>query len=245
MFDLSGKVALITGATGGIGESIARAVHSACAVVVLTGRKADVLEKLKSELGERAIVIPADLSSDGAAEKLVADAVAAAGRLDILVNNAGITRDGLMMRMKDEDFWDVINVNLGSAFKLARASIMPMMKNRFGRIINITSVVGTMGNAGQANYAASKGALTSMTKSVAAEVASRGITANCIAPGFIKTAMTDVLSDEIKDLMLKQIPAGRFGEPGDIAAAVVYLASDQASYITGQTLHINGGMLRV
>ncbi|MDR0449053.1 MAG: 3-oxoacyl-[acyl-carrier-protein] reductase [Rickettsiales bacterium] len=245
MFDLTGKVALITGATGGIGEGIARAMHAAGAAVVLTGRKLDKLESLKAELGDRAFLIAADLSDAAAAEKLVADSIAAAGRLDILVNNAGMTKDGLMMRMKDEDFFEVLNVNLGSAFRLSKAAVSPMMKNRFGRIINITSVVGTMGNAGQANYAASKGAITAMTKSVATEVASRGITANCIAPGFIKTAMTDVLSDDIKNLMLKQIPAGRFGEPADIAAAAVFLASGEASYITGQTIHVNGGMLRV
>ncbi|MDR0319178.1 MAG: 3-oxoacyl-[acyl-carrier-protein] reductase [Rickettsiales bacterium] len=245
MFDLTGKVALITGATGGIGEGIARAMHAAGATVVLTGRKLDKLEGLKSELGARVFAIAADLAAEGAAEKLVADTIAAAGRLDVLVNNAGMTKDGLMMRMSDSDFFEVMNVNLGSAFRLSKAAAQPMMKNRFGRIINITSVVGTMGNAGQANYAASKGAMTAMTKSLAVEVASRNITANCIAPGFIKTAMTDVLSDDIKNLMLKQIPAGRFGEPSDIAAPCVFLASDEAAYITGQTIHVNGGMLRV
>jgi 3-oxoacyl-[acyl-carrier protein] reductase len=245
MFNLEGKVALITGSTGGIGEGVARAMHSAGAVVVITGRSVEKLEALKSELGSRVFAIPADLSADGAAEKLIADAVAAAGRLDVLVNNAGVTKDRLIMRMKDEDFWDVIKVNLGAAFALTRAAVMPMMKNRFGRIINITSVVGVMGNAGQANYAASKGALNAMTKSIAVEVASRGITANCIAPGFIKTAMTDVLPNNVKDMMMGQIPAGRFGEPSDIAAAAVFLASDEAAYITGQTIHINGGMLRV
>jgi 3-oxoacyl-[acyl-carrier protein] reductase len=245
MFDLTGRVALITGATGGIGEEIARELHKAGATVVLTGRKAQKLESLKSELSDRVFAIAADLSTLEAAEKLVADTIAAAGKIDILVNNAGITKDGLLMRMKDEDFTDVINANLYSAFRLSKAAIMPMMKNRFGRIISTTSVVGQMGNAGQANYSASKGAITSMTKSIAAEVGSRGITANCIAPGFIKTAMTDVLPDDIKDAMMKQIPAGRFGEPKDIAAAVVFLASDEASYINGQTIHINGGMLRV
>ncbi|MCL2629200.1 MAG: 3-oxoacyl-[acyl-carrier-protein] reductase [Alphaproteobacteria bacterium] len=245
MFDLSGKVALITGATGGIGEGIARAMHLAGATVILTGRNLEKLETLKAEFKDRAFAISADLSDEAAAEKLVGDAVAAAGRLDILVNNAGQTKDGLFMRMNDQDFMSIININLMSAFRLSRAAVMPMMKNRFGRIINITSVIGTMGNPGQANYAASKGAITAMTKSMAVEVASRGITANCIAPGFIKTAMTDVLSDDIKDAVLKQIPAGRFGEPADIAAAAVFLASSEAAYVTGQTIHVNGGMLRV
>jgi 3-oxoacyl-[acyl-carrier protein] reductase len=245
MFDLTGKVAIVTGATGGIGEGIARAMYAAGAVVVLTGRKVEKLEELKSELGERAIAIGADLSDAGAADKLINDTVAAAGRLDILVNNAGITKDGLLMRMKDEDFFSVLDVNLGSAFRLSRAAVSVMRKNKTGRIINITSIIGTMGNAGQANYSASKGALTAMTKSIAMEYAGSGITANCIAPGFIKTAMTDVLSDNIKDMMLKQIPSGRFGEPNDIAAAAVFLSSDEASYVTGQTIHVNGGMLRV
>ena len=245
MFDLTGKVALVTGATGGIGEQIARTLYAQGATVILTGRKKEVLEKLQSELGERAYSIPADLSADGATKTLVAEALKVAGKIDILINNAGLTRDGLMMRMKDEDWQAVIDVNLTASFKLARDVVTPMMKNRFGRIINITSVVGWMGNAGQANYCATKAGLTGMSKALASEVASRGITVNCIAPGFISTAMTDVLSDDIKAKMLEQIPAKRFGTTTDIANAIVFLASDEASYITGQTIHVNGGMLRV
>ncbi len=245
MFDLSGKVALVTGATGGIGEQVAKTLHAQGATVILTGRKKDVLEKLQSELGDRAFAIPADLSEEGATKTLVAEALKVAGKIDILINNAGLTRDGLMMRMKDEDWQAVIDVNLTVSFKLARDVITPMMKNRFGRIINITSVVGWMGNAGQANYCATKAGLTGMSKALASEVASRGITVNCIAPGFISTAMTDVLSDDIKAKMLEQIPVKRFGTTADIANTIVFLASDEASYITGQTIHVNGGMLRV
>lgn len=245
MFDLTGKVALITGATGGIGEQVARTLHAQGATVILTGRKKEVLEKLQSELGDRAFAIPADLSAEGATKTLVADALNVAGKIDILVNNAGLTKDGLMMRMKDEDWQSVIDVNLTASFKLARDVITPMMKNRFGRIINITSVVGWMGNAGQANYCATKAGLTGMSKALASEVASRGITVNCIAPGFISTPMTDVLSDDIKAKMLEQIPVKRFGTTTDIANAIVFLASDESSYITGQTIHVNGGMLRV
>ena len=245
MFDLTGKVALVTGATGGIGEQVAKTLHAQGATVILTGRKKDVLEKLQSELGDRAFAIPADLSEEGATKTLVAEALKVAGKIDILINNAGLTRDGLMMRMKDEDWQAVIDVNLTASFKLARDVITPMMKNRFGRIINITSVVGWMGNAGQANYCATKAGLTGMSKALASEVASRGITVNCIAPGFISTAMTDVLSDDIKAKMLEQIPVKRFGTTADIANTIVFLASDEASYITGQTIHVNGGMLRV
>ncbi|MCL2439910.1 MAG: 3-oxoacyl-[acyl-carrier-protein] reductase [Alphaproteobacteria bacterium] len=245
MFDLNGKVALITGATGGIGEEIARAMHAQGATVVITGRKKDVLEKLAGELGDRVFAIPADLGVAEEAARLVKETVEKAGKLDILVNNAGMTKDGLFMRMKDEDFEAVIDVNLVSAFRLSREAVVVMMKARVGRIINMTSIVGWMGNAGQANYCASKGGLTSMTKSLAAEVASRNITVNCIAPGFIATAMTDVLSDDVKGKMMAQIPLARFGLPADIAAAAVYLASDEAAYITGQTIHVNGGMLRV
>ncbi|MDR1008953.1 MAG: 3-oxoacyl-[acyl-carrier-protein] reductase [Rickettsiales bacterium] len=245
MFDLSGKTALITGATGGIGEAIARTLHSLGAAVVITGRKADVLEKLAGELGGRVFAIPADLSIADEPARLIKESIEKAGRLDILVNNAGLTADTLMMRMKDEDFLRVIDVNLTASFRLMREAVGPMMKQRFGRIINITSIVGFMGNPGQANYCASKGGLTSLTKALAAEVASRGITANCIAPGFIETAMTDVLSEDVKTSMMAQIPLKRFGTPSDVASAAAYLASDEASYITGQTLHVNGGMLRV
>lgn len=239
---LKDKVALITGASGGIGEAIAREFAKAGAVVVLTGRDKVKLDALAHDIG--GIVITADLNQDCAAEKLVADTIDAAGKIDILVNNAGLTRDGLLMRMTDEGFDEVINVNLRAPFKLCRACVTHMMKNRSGRIINISSIVGYIGGAGQVNYAASKGGLVAMTKSIAAEVASRGITANCIAPGFIKTAMTDVLSDELKAAYLAQIPAGRFGEPSDIANAAIYLASDMAGYVNGQTLHVNGGMGR-
>ena len=241
MFELNDKVALITGATGGIGGAIATQMKAAGATVIVSGRSID---KLNAQFGDEYIKIAADIAEDGAAEKLIADAIAAAGRVDILVNNAGITKDGLMMRMTDAQFDDVINTNLRSTFKMCRAAVMPMMKNRFGRIINMASIIGQIGGAGQANYAASKGGMIAMTKSIAAEVASRGITANCVAPGFIKTPMTDVLSDELKAAYLAQIPAGRFGEPDDIAAACVFLASDGASYINGQTIAVNGGMGR-
>ncbi|MCL2737237.1 MAG: 3-oxoacyl-[acyl-carrier-protein] reductase [Alphaproteobacteria bacterium] len=243
MFSLKDKVALITGASGGIGEAIARRFADAGATVVLTGRNEGKLAELAAQI-PGAIVIPADLAAPGAAADLIAKTTEKAGKIDILVNNAGLTRDTLFMRMTDEQFDEVMNVNLRAAFMLCRAPVMPMMNNKFGRIINISSIVGYIGGPGQANYAASKGALVAMTKSIAAEVASRGITANCIAPGFIKTAMTDVLPDEIKDTYLKQIPAGRFGEPADIANATVFLASDEASYINGNTLHVNGGMMR-
>ena len=245
MFDLTGKVALVTGATGGIGEQVSKTLHAQGATVILTGRKKEVLEKLQSELGDRAFAIPMDLSADGATKTLVEESLKVAGKIDILVNNAGLTKDGLMMRMKDEDWQAVIDVNLTASFKLTRDVITPMMKNRFGRIINSTSVVGWMGNAGQANYCATKAGLTGMSKALAAEVASRGITVNCIAPGFISTPMTDVLSDDIKAKMLEQIPVKRFGTTTDIANAIVFLASDESSYITGQTIHVNGGMLRV
>lgn len=245
MFDLTGKVALVTGATGGIGEEIATTFYNQGATVILTGRKEEVLLNLKNKLGERAFAIPADLSKEGATKLLVEEALKVAGKIDILVNNAGLTRDTLMMRMKDEDWQSVIDVNLTASFKLSREVLSPMMKNRFGRIINITSIVGWMGNAGQANYCATKAGLTGMSKALAMEVASRGITVNCIAPGFISTAMTDVLSDEIKAKMMEQIPVKRFGSTKDIADTAVFLASDEASYITGQTIHVNGGMLRV
>lgn len=241
MFDLNGRVALITGATGGIGGAIARKMKQAGATVVVSGRN---IAKLNSEFGDEFIKIPCDLAADGGAIELVMNTIEQAGKIDILINNAGITKDTLLMRMTDEQFDDVINTNLRSCFKMCRAAIMPMMKNRFGRIINMASIIGAIGGPGQANYAASKGGMIAMTKSIAAEVASRGITANCIAPGFIKTPMTDVLSDELKKAYLAQIPAARFGEPDDIANACVFLASDEASYINGQTLHVNGGMGR-
>ena len=241
MFDLTGKVALITGATGGIGGAIARKMRDAGATVVVSGRN---VAKMDAEFGDEYIKIPCDLAADGGAVELVMNTIEAAGKIDILINNAGITRDTLLMRMTDEQFDEVINTNLRSCFKMCRAAIMPMMKNRFGRIINMASIIGTIGGPGQANYAASKGGMIAMTKSIAAEVASRGITANAIAPGFIKTPMTDVLPDELKKSYLTQIPAGRFGEPDDIANACVFLASDEASYINGQTLHVNGGMGR-
>lgn len=241
MFDLTGKVALITGATGGIGGAIAKKLKQAGATVVVSGRN---VAKMDAEFGDEYIKIPADLAQEGAAVELIMDTVERAGKIDILINNAGITRDTLLMRMTDEQFDEVINTNLRSCFKMCRAAIMPMMKNRWGRIINMASIIGTIGGAGQANYAASKGGMIAMTKSIAAEVASRGITANAIAPGFIKTPMTDVLSEDLKKTYLSQIPAGRFGEPEDIANACVFLASDEASYINGQTLHVNGGMGR-
>lgn len=241
MFDLTGKVALITGATGGIGGAIAKKMKEAGATVVVSGRN---LAKLETEFDDSYIKIPADLAEDGVAVELIMNTIEQAGKIDVLINNAGITKDTLLMRMTDEQFDDVINTNLRSCFKMCRAAIMPMIKQRFGRIINMASIIGTIGGPGQANYAASKGGMIAMTKSIAAEVASRGITANCIAPGFIKTPMTDVLSDELKKSYLAQIPAGRFGEPEDIANACVFLASDEASYINGQTLHINGAMGR-
>lgn len=241
MFDLNGKVALITGATGGIGGAIAKKMKQAGATVVVSGRNT---AKMDAEFDDGYIKIAADLAVPGAAEELVTRTIEQAGKIDILVNNAGITRDGLLMRMTDEQFDDVINTNLRSVFKMCRAVIMPMMKNRYGRIINMASIIGTIGGPGQANYAASKGGMIAMTKSIAAEVASRNITANCIAPGFIKTPMTDVLSDDLKKAYLAQIPAGRFGEPDDIANACVFLASDGAAYINGQTLHVNGAMGR-
>ncbi|MBR5153664.1 MAG: 3-oxoacyl-[Alphaproteobacteria bacterium] len=241
MFDLSGRVALITGATGGIGVAIAKKMRAAGATVVVSGRN---VAKMDAEFDDSYIKIPCDLAADGGAVELVMNTIEKCGKIDILINNAGITKDTLLMRMTDEQFDDVINTNLRSCFKMCRAVIMPMMKNRFGRIINMASIIGTIGGPGQANYAASKGGMIAMTKSVAAEVASRGITANAIAPGFIKTPMTDVLPEELKKTYLAQIPAGRFGEPEDIANACVFLASDEAAYINGQTLHINGGMGR-
>ncbi len=245
MFDLSGKRALVTGASGGIGGAIAKALHAQGATVALSGTREDALKALADELGERTHVTPADLSSAEGAAKLVEDAETAMGGINILVNNAGLTRDQLAMRMKDEDWQVVLDVNLTAAFRLSRACLKGMMKARTGRIIGITSVVGATGNAGQTNYAASKAGMIGMSKSLAQEVASRGITVNCVAPGFIETAMTDVLSDDVKSKLLAGIPVGRLGNVDDIAAACVYLASDEAAYMTGQTLHVNGGMAMI
>ena len=245
MFDLNGKRALVTGASGGIGGAIAKALHTQGATVALSGTREDALKGLADELGERAHVTPANLSSADGAAKLIEDAEAAMGGVDILINNAGLTRDQLAMRMKDEDWQTVLDVNLTAAFRLSRACLRGMMKARSGRIIGITSVVGATGNAGQTNYAASKAGMIGMSKSLAQEVASRGITVNCVAPGFIETAMTDVLPDDVKSKLLGGIPAGRLGNVDDIAAACVYLASDEAAYVTGQTLHVNGDMAMI
>ena len=245
MFELSGLNALVTGATGGLGGQIARALHAQGATVAISGTRAEALEALAKELGERVHVLACNLGDKDAVEGLVPAAEAAMGQVDILVNNAGITRDGLFMRMKDEDWEQVINVNLTSAFRLSRACMKGMMKRRFGRIISITSVVGVTGNPGQGNYAASKAGMIGMSKSLAAEVASRGITVNCIAPGFIESPMTDALNEKQKESILTTIPAGRLGAGGDIAAACVYLASREAGYVTGVTLHVNGGMAMI
>jgi 3-oxoacyl-[acyl-carrier protein] reductase len=245
MFELTGLNALVTGATGGLGGQIARSLHAQGATVAISGTRAEALEALAKELGERVHVLPCNLGDKDAVEGLVPAAEAAMGQVDILVNNAGITRDGLFMRMKDEDWEQVINVNLTSAFRLSRACMKGMMKRRFGRIISITSVVGVTGNPGQGNYAASKAGMIGMSKSLAAEVASRGITVNCIAPGFIESPMTDALNEKQKESILSTIPAGRLGAGADIASACVYLASREAGYVTGATLHVNGGMAMI
>ncbi len=246
MFDLSGKTALVTGASGGIGGAIARALHAQGAHVVLSGTREEALSALRAELGERASVAVANLANAAAVDGLVAAAEAAASaELDVLVSNAGVTRDGLILRMKDADFEDVLKINLESYFRLARATLRGMMRRRRGRIIGITSVVGVMGNAGQTNYAASKAGMIGFTKALAQEIASRGVTANCVAPGFIESPMTDSLSDAQKTQILGQVPLGRLGSGGDVAAACVYLASDEAAYVTGQTLHVNGGMAMI
>ncbi|NBR89245.1 MAG: 3-oxoacyl-[acyl-carrier-protein] reductase [Rhodobacteraceae bacterium] len=242
MFDLTGKTALITGASGGIGGAIAKALHGAGATVGLSGTRVEPLEALAAELGSRAHVLPCNLGDSAAVEALPKQAIEAMGGLDILVNNAGITRDQLFMRMSDEDWAQVIDVNLTSTMRLCRAVMRPMMKARWGRIVNISSIVGATGNPGQVNYAASKAGMVGMTKSIAYEVASRGITANCIAPGFIATAMTDKLNDDQKAAINTKIPAARMGTPEEIAAAVLYLASKEAGYVTGSTIHVNGGM---
>ena len=247
MFNLSGKTALVTGTTGGIGGAIARALHAAGATVAISGRQAEKLEVLAKELGERVEVVPCDLADRAAVGKLVPDAIAKLGRVDILVNNAGLTRDNLFMVMKDEQWDEVIAVNLTSTFMLCRSAAREMVraKTGYGRIINIASISGVFGNPGQGNYAASKAGMIGMTKSLAREVAQRGITANCIAPGFITTPMTEALNEKQTAEIAKMIPAQRFGTPDEIAAGVVYLASEEAAYITGQTLHINGGMAMV
>src|ERR1700748_2862618 len=246
MFDLTGKTALVTGASGGIGGAIAKALHGQGAKIVLSGTRAEALEKVKAELGGNAVIAAANLSDIASIEALPKAAEEAAGApIDILVNNAGITRDNLFMRMKDEEWDQVIAVNLTAAFRLSRAVLRGMMKKRWGRIIAITSVVGETGNPGQGNYAAAKAGLVGMSKSLAIEVASRNITVNCVAPGFIQTAMTDVVNDTQKQAILPRIPAGRMGTPGEIAGTVVYLASEEAAYVTGQTLHANGGMAMI
>ncbi|MEM6534246.1 MAG: 3-oxoacyl-[acyl-carrier-protein] reductase [Pseudomonadota bacterium] len=245
MFDLSGKTALVTGATGGIGEAIARGMHGAGAEVILSGRRVEKLEALAAELGDRTHIAASDLADPDQADALVGTAIDKAGKLDILVANAGVTRDKLLMQMKDEDFADILRVNLESYFRLCRKAVRPMMKARGGRIIGIASIVGVTGNPGQSNYCASKAGMIGFTKSLAQEVASRGITANCIAPGFIASPMTDVLPDAQKEALLGAIPAGRLGQGDDIAAASIFLASDEAAYMTGQTLHVNGGMAMI
>ena len=246
MFSLAGKNAFVTGASGGLGGAIARALYAQGAKVVLSGTKVDALKTLQAELGERAFVVAGNLADPAAPATMLKEAeTLLGGGVDILVNNAGLTRDGLAMRMKDEDWDTVLNVNLGAAFRLTRACLKGMMSRRWGRIISITSVVGVTGNGGQANYAASKAGLIGMSKSLAQEMAPRNVTVNCVAPGFIASAMTDVLTDAQKQGILASIPAGHMGEPADIANGVVYLASEEAKYVTGQTLHINGGMARI
>ena len=245
MFDLTGKTALVTGASGGIGSAVARALAAQGATVALSGTREDALKAVAADIPS-AVIVPCNLGDAEAVEGLIPAAIAAlGGKLDILVNNAGVTRDNLVIRMKDDEWSDVIRINLEAAFRLIRAASKPMMKARTGRIITITSVVGTTGNPGQANYAASKGGLTAMSKALAQELASRNITVNCVAPGFITSPMTDGLPDAQKQALTTRIPAGRLGDGAEIGAAVVYLASDEASYVTGQTLHVNGGMAMI
>ncbi len=246
MFDLSGMTALVTGASGGLGSAIATALAGQGARLAVSGSNVEKLERFRAELGSDHVALAANLSDDAAVDNLVPQAVEALGcRLDILVNNAGVTRDNLLMRMKDDEFSDVIKINLEAAFRLIRAAAKPMMKARFGRIISITSVVGVTGNPGQANYVAAKAGLIGMTKAVAQELASRGITANCVAPGFMASAMTDSLNDQQREAILSRIPLGAMGSGDDIGAAVIYLASREAGYVTGQTLHVNGGMAMI
>jgi len=245
MFDLIDRTALVTGATGGIGAAIARTLHAKGAVVAISGRRGDLLNGLAGQLGGRVHVLPCDVASKDDVESLVPAAEKAMGHVDILVNNAGVTRDQIFMRMKDEDWDEVLSVDLTAPFRLARAAVRGMMRRRFGRIIGISSVVGITGNAGQANYAAAKAGMIAMSKSLAQEVASRGVTVNVIAPGFIETPMTDALNEKQKEMILARVPAGRLGGPDDIAAAALYLASNEAAYVTGQTLHVNGGMAMI
>jgi len=245
MFDLTGKTALVTGATGGIGEAIARALHFQGAIVAISGTRQERLDALAADLGSRVHALPCNLADKDAVEKLVPDAEAAMAHIDIVVNNAGTTRDNIFVRLKDEDWDTVIAVNLTAAFRIARAAARGMMRRRTGRIIGITSVVGVTGNAGQGNYAAAKAGMIGMSKALAQEVASRGMTVNCIAPGFIETAMTEALSEKQRELLLSRVPAGRLGKPSDVAALAGYLASDEAAYVTGQTFHVNGGMVMV
>lgn len=245
MFDLSGKTALVTGATGGIGGAIARALHAQGATVAISGTRREALDAIASDLGARVHVLPCNLGNAEEVEKLVPDAEEAMGQLDILVNNAGITRDNIFMRLTDEAWDQVIAVNLTSSFRLARTAVRGMMRRRSGRIISITSIVGVTGNAGQGNYAAAKAGLIGMSKSLAQEVASRGVTVNCVAPGFIATPMTDALNEKQREAILKSVPAAKLGAPEDIAAACVFLASAEAGYVTGQTLHVNGGMAMI
>ena len=245
MFDLTGKTALVTGATGGLGGAIAKALQVQGATVALSGTRREVLDALAAEIGERIHVLPCNLADKNEVEALVPKAEQAMGQLDILVANAGITRDNLFIQLKDEDWDQVIDVNLTATFRLARAAVRGMMRRRFGRVIGITSVVGVTGNPGQGNYAASKAGMIGMVKSVAAEYARRGVTANCVAPGFISTPMTDKLNEKQREAILGRVPAGRLGSAEDVAAAVVFLASNEASYMTGQTLHVNGGMAMI
>ena len=244
MFDLTGKTALVTGATGGIGGAIARALHAQGAKVAISGTRREVLDALAAELGGAA-VLPCDLADKDAVEALVPKAEEALGQLDILVANAGITRDNLFVQLKDEEWEQVLNVNLTSTFRLARAAVKGMMRRRFGRIVGITSVVGVTGNPGQSNYTAAKAGMIGMFKSIGKEYAKRGVTANCVAPGFIATPMTDKLNEKQREAILAMVPAGKLGSGADVAAAVVYLASDEAAYVTGQTLHVNGGMAMI
>jgi 3-oxoacyl-[acyl-carrier protein] reductase len=245
MFDLTGKIALVTGASGGIGGAIAKGLHTQGATVVLSGTRAEALEKLASELGGRTAVMACNLADQGQASGLVGRVEAELGQLDILVNNAGLTRDGLAVRMKNEDWQEVIDINLTAAFRLAKASLKGMMKRRWGRIVSISSIVGHTGNPGQANYVTSKAGLTGLTKALAQEVATRGITVNCVAPGMIETPMTDALNEQQRARLLVAIPMQRLGKVDEIASAVSYLASDEAGYVTGQTLHVNGGMAMI
>ena len=245
MFDLSGKTALVTGASGGLGGAIARALHAQGATVALSGTRREALDALAAELGDRTHVCPADLSDTASVEALVPAAEAAMGGVDVLVNNAGVTRDNLFLRMKDAEWDAVLAINLTAAFRLSRAALRGMMKRRYGRIVNITSIVGVTGNPGQANYAAAKAGMIGMSKALAAEVATRGVTVNCIAPGFIASPMTDALNEKQREAILASVPIGRLGSGADIGAAAVYLASAEAAYVTGQTLHVNGGMAMI